>query len=157
MLDDLERQVAEDRRNGFAPFMVIGTAGTTAAGVIDPLPRSGAFANRAGLWFHVDAAWGGAPSLARLRHHLAGIEAADSITCDAHKWLSVPMGCGMFFCRHRDSVAEAFRADVSYMPGKTDGPGLRSVHDIRAVVAAVYRSQALSWRWRSTANQDTPR
>ena len=48
------------------------------------------------------------------------IESADSITCDAHKWFSVPMGCGMFFCRHPDRVAEAFRADVTYMPKKTD-------------------------------------
>ena len=72
-----------------------------------------------GLWFHVDAAWGGSAILSpKLRHHLAGIEDADSITCDAHKWLSVPMGCGMFFCRHPETVAEAFRADVSYMPGK---------------------------------------
>jgi glutamate/tyrosine decarboxylase-like PLP-dependent enzyme len=47
---------------------------------------------------------------------------ADSITCDAHKWLSVSMGCGMFFCRHPETVAEAFRADVSYMPGKPVGP-----------------------------------
>ena len=49
-------------------------------------------------------------------------QVADSITCDAHKWLSVSMGCGMFFCRHPDTVAEAFRADVSYMPGKRVGP-----------------------------------
>ena len=58
----------------------------------------------------------------QLKHYLAGIEVADSITCDAHKWLSVSMGCGMFFCRHPDTVAEAFRADVSYMPGKKVGP-----------------------------------
>jgi aromatic-L-amino-acid decarboxylase len=119
----LKRQVVEDRKNGFAPFMVIGTAGTTAAGVIDPLPELGQFCLNAGLWFHVDAAWGGSAILApTLKHHLAGIEDADSITCDAHKWLSVSMGCGMFFCRHADTVAEAFRADVSYMPGKKVGP-----------------------------------
>ena len=53
-----------------------------------------------------------------------GIETADSITCDAHKWLSVPMGCGMFFCRHRESVAQAFRSDVTYMPGKTAGQAI---------------------------------
>ncbi len=119
----LRKQVAEDRSNGFAPFLVVGTGGTTAAGVIDPLPELAEFCREAGLWFHVDAAWGGSAILSpKLRHHLAGIEAADSITCDAHKWLSVSMGCGMFFCRHADTVAEAFRADVSYMPGKKVGP-----------------------------------
>lgn len=120
-LGDLERRVAEDRRNGFAPFMVIGTAGTTAAGIIDPLEEIGRFCREEGLWFHADAAWGGAAVISpKLKHHLAGIDTADSITCDAHKWFSVPMGCGMFFCRHPDRVAEAFRVDISYMPKKTD-------------------------------------
>lgn len=122
-IDDLERRVTEDRQNGLAPFMVIGTGGTTAAGVIDPLQEIGSFCGREGLWFHADAAWGGAAILSpELRHHLAGIDAADSITCDAHKWFSVPMGCGMFFCRHPESVAQAFRAEDSYMPSKVDEP-----------------------------------
>jgi glutamate/tyrosine decarboxylase-like PLP-dependent enzyme len=100
----------------------VGSAGTTAAGVIDPLTEIGSFCKDAGLWFHADAAWGGAAVVSpSLRQHLAGIEHADSITCDAHKWLSVPMGAGMFFCRHRESVAQAFRSDVTYMPGKTAG------------------------------------
>jgi glutamate/tyrosine decarboxylase-like PLP-dependent enzyme len=122
-LGDLARRVAEDRENGLAPFMVVGTVGTTGAGVIDPLPDVADFCNREGLWFHADAAWGGAAIVSpNLKGHLAGIGAADSITCDAHKWFSVPMGAGMFFCRHPDTVAEAFRAETSYMPGKTAGP-----------------------------------
>src|SRR5437762_7705317 len=125
-LGDLARRVAEDRRGGLAPFMVVGTVGTTAAGAIDPLPDLARFCRAEGLWFHVDAAWGGAAILSpSLRGHLAGIDAADSITCDAHKWFSVPMGAGMFFCRHPDAVGEAFRAETSYMPGKTSG----STHD----------------------------
>lgn len=121
-VEDLKRCVAEDRKNGFLPFMVIGNGGTTAAGVIDPLPEIGRFCQQEGLWFHADAAWGGAAVVSpSLRGYLAGTEVADSITCDAHKWLSVPMGCGMFFCRHRESVAQAFRSDVTYMPGKTAG------------------------------------
>jgi glutamate/tyrosine decarboxylase-like PLP-dependent enzyme len=122
-LNDLAAQVAEDRRAGFAPFLVVGTAGTTGAGAIDPLPDLARYCRQQNLWLHVDAAWGGAAIISRaLQHHLDGIEAADSITCDAHKWFSVPMGAGMFFCRHPGTVAEAFRADTSYMPGKTPGP-----------------------------------
>jgi glutamate/tyrosine decarboxylase-like PLP-dependent enzyme len=118
---DLERKVAEDRKNGFAPFMVIGTAGTTAAGVIDPLEEIGSFCKKENLWFHADAAWGGAAIISpELKQNLAGIETADSITCDAHKWFSVPMGAGMFFCRHPERVAEAFRVGITYMPAKTD-------------------------------------
>ena len=120
---DLARRVAEDRKDGYAPFMVVGTAGTTAAGAIDPLPDLARFCQRENLWLHVDAAWGGAVVISPLlRHHLAGIDAADSIACDAHKWFSVPMGAGMFFCRHPDSVAASFHADNSYMPPKTAGP-----------------------------------
>jgi len=118
---DLKRRVTEDRKNGFAPFMVVGAAGTTAAGVIDPLPEIGQFCQEARLWFHVDAAWGGSAIISPvLGRYLAGINTADSITCDAHKWLSVPMGAGMFFCRHPEVVVETFRAEVSYMPKKTD-------------------------------------
>jgi len=121
-LADLARRVAEDRKSGLAPFLVVGAAGTTAAGAIDPLAELARFCRSEGLWLHVDAAWGGAAILSPgLKGHLAGIEAADSITCDAHKWFSVPMGAGMFFCRHADSVGEAFRAKTSYMPGAVAG------------------------------------
>lgn len=114
----LAAEVAQDRRLGSAPFLVVGTAGTTAAGAIDPLPDLARFCRDERLWFHVDAAWGGAAIVSpSLRHHLAGIESADSITCDAHKWFSVAMGCGMFFCRYPETVARAFRAEASYMPG----------------------------------------
>jgi glutamate/tyrosine decarboxylase-like PLP-dependent enzyme len=124
-LGDLARRLAKDRKSGLAPFMVAATAGTTAAGVIDPLPELARFCRAEGLWFHVDAAWGGAAIISpNLKRHLAGIDAADSITCDAHKWFSVPMGAGMFFCRHPDAVAESFHAETCYMPGKTAGPAL---------------------------------
>lgn len=122
-LADLANRVANDRNSGFAPLMVVGTAGTTTAGVIDPLPELARFCRSENLWFHVDAAWGGAAAISPLlKSHLAGIDDADSITCDAHKWFSVPMGAGMFFCPHPDAVAEAFRSDTSFMPAKTPGP-----------------------------------
>jgi glutamate/tyrosine decarboxylase-like PLP-dependent enzyme len=118
---DLAQQVARDRRAGFTPFMVVATAGTTAAGAIDPLRDIARFCDSQDLWFHVDAAWGGAAVISpRLREYLDGIGEADSITCDAHKWFSVPMGAGMFFCRHRDSVSKAFESEISFMPGKTE-------------------------------------
>jgi len=122
-LAHLASRVAHDRSNGLAPFMVVGTAGTTAAGAIDPLPDLVRFCRTEGLWLHVDAAWGGAAAISpALRIHLAGIGEADSVTCDAHKWFSVPMGAGMFFCRHRQAVRQAFHAETSYMPAETEGP-----------------------------------
>ncbi len=119
-LSELAAKIESDRKSGFAPFMVIGTAGTTAAGVIDPLLELARICSDRRLWFHVDAAWGGAAIVSpSLRHYLAGIELADSITCDAHKWFSVAMGCGMFFCRYPETVRRAFSTDAGYMPGST--------------------------------------
>lgn len=118
-LRDLANKVAEDRKAGLAPLMVVGTAGSTAAGVIDPLPELARFCRQEDLWFHADAAWGGAAAVSpQLRGYLTGIGEADSITCDAHKWFSVPMGAGMFFCRHGAAVLDAFESDISFMPGK---------------------------------------
>ncbi len=100
--------------------MVVGTAGTTGVGLVDPLPQIADVASRFGLWFHVDAAWGGSAVLSpRLRSALRGIENSDSVTWDAHKWLSVPMGAGMFFCRHPEAVKQAFAITTSYMPDET--------------------------------------
>lgn len=114
----LRRMIEADRAAGALPFLVVGTAGTTAAGAIDPLPDIAAIAQAEGLWFHVDAAWGGAAIVSpTLRRHLAGSEQADSVTCDAHKWLSAPVGAGMFLCRHREPVLQAFRVEASsYVP-----------------------------------------
>jgi glutamate/tyrosine decarboxylase-like PLP-dependent enzyme len=98
----------------------VGTAGTTGGGVVDPLPVLADIAAGCGAWVHVDAAWGGAAALVpRLRAALDGIERADSVTWDAHKWLSVPMGAGMFFCRHPAAVRAAFDVSTSYMPSTT--------------------------------------
>ncbi len=117
----LIRQVEADRSNGWTPLMIVGTAGTTGAGLIDPLPEIAAAAERSGAWFHVDAAWGGSAALSpRLKPLLAGIERADSVTWDAHKWLSVPMGAGMFFTRHPETAKAAFAITTTYMPKPAD-------------------------------------
>ncbi|MDR3464323.1 MAG: pyridoxal-dependent decarboxylase [Xanthobacteraceae bacterium] len=113
----LAAMLAADRGEGRVPFMVVATAGTTNAGMIDPLGACHDIARAAGLWWHVDAAWGGAAIASeRLRGLLAGIERADSITIDAHKWLAATMGCGMFLTAHPALLAEAFNVRTSYMP-----------------------------------------
>jgi glutamate/tyrosine decarboxylase-like PLP-dependent enzyme len=117
----LESQIAVDRRAGLAPFMIVATAGTTSAGAIDPLPALADLAARENLWFHVDAAWGGAAALVPELHPLiAGIERADSIIMDAHKWLSVPMGAGMYLNRHPGALEKTFSVDTAYVPRSTE-------------------------------------
>jgi aromatic-L-amino-acid/L-tryptophan decarboxylase len=106
---------------GRAPFLVIGTAGTTGAGALDPLVELADTARRWDLHFHVDAAWAGAAALSdALRPLLAGIELADTVTVDAHKWLSVPMAAGMVLCADPEPLREAFRITTSYMPAAAD-------------------------------------
>ncbi|MGP4026058.1 pyridoxal phosphate-dependent decarboxylase family protein [Actinomadura sp. 3N407] len=113
----LARSVAADRANGDLPFLVVATAGTTAAGVIDPLHELADLCGDLGLRLHADAAYGGAAALSdRLRPALSGIERADSITLDAHKWLSVPMGAGALLSTDAEGLAETFRVTTSYMP-----------------------------------------
>jgi len=106
-----------DRARGCVPVMIAATAGTTNAGMIDPLEASAEIARNHGLWYHVDAAWGGALIASdTLRHALAGIEKADSITIDAHKWFATTMGCGMFLTRHPGVLSSAFQVSTGFMP-----------------------------------------
>ncbi len=121
----LEAQIRKDRTDGCAPFMVVATAGTTSSGVIDDLEQLARLAANESLWFHVDAAWGGAAALIpELRPILAGIEHADSITFDAHKWLSVPMGAGIYLTRHDNILDRACRITTDYMPHDAAGMGV---------------------------------
>ncbi len=116
-------QIKKDQKAGLKPFMIVATAGTTGAGVIDDLLALGEIATHEGLWFHTDAAWGGAAILLREGEALLrGIERSDSITFDAHKWLSVPMGAGMYLTRHPDILSRTCRITADYMP--KEGAGL---------------------------------
>lgn len=118
----LSQAVEQDRKTGRLPFLIAATAGTTNAGAIDPLDELADIARSSGLWLHVDAAWGGAAALSEcLRHLLKGIERADSITFDAHKWLSVPVGAGAFFCRRRAAVEATFAVQADYVPPQASG------------------------------------
>jgi aromatic-L-amino-acid/L-tryptophan decarboxylase len=131
-IDALRDRVRADRGEGAAPFMVVATAGATSAGTIDDIAAVAEVAAAEGLWCHVDAAWGGAALLVpELRGHFAGIERADSVVVDAHKWLSVPMGAGMFLTRHPDLLPRTFAVGTPYMPQAVGGspvdPYLRSM------------------------------
>jgi len=125
----LREHVVEDRSAGARPFLVVATAGTTAAGVVDPLAEIADLCDELALDLHVDAAWGGAVCLSdRLRAVLEGIERADSVAIDAHKWMSVPMGAGIFLTRHREALESTFRVTADYMPSASGSdPYLSSV------------------------------
>ena len=116
-VDALRSAIERDRAAGERPFLVVATAGTTAGGIVDPVAAIADLCGEAGLDLHVDAAWAGAVGLSeRLRPLLDGIERADSVTVDAHKWLSAPMGAGIFLTRHSRDLTSTFRVAAGYMP-----------------------------------------
>jgi glutamate/tyrosine decarboxylase-like PLP-dependent enzyme len=113
----LAAAIKADRASGCVPVLIVASAGTTNAGMIDPLPECAELAQQNGLWFHVDAAWGGAMIASKkLRGVLAGLERADSATIDAHKWFATTMGCGMFLVRDGKAPSAVFQVAASYMP-----------------------------------------
>ncbi|HVX41512.1 MAG TPA: aspartate aminotransferase family protein [Gemmatimonadaceae bacterium] len=114
--DALERAIAEDRATGMIPFMVVGSAGTTNTGAVDPLPALAAVCARERLWLHVDAAFGGFAALTpRGAELLRGIEQADSVTLDPHKWFFVPFECGCLLARDPRKLEEAFSVHPEYL------------------------------------------
>ncbi|HYG98888.1 MAG TPA: pyridoxal-dependent decarboxylase [Terriglobales bacterium] len=113
----LESRIAEDYANGYRPFCVVGTAGTTNSGAIDDLEVLGDISRRYGLWFHVDGAYGAAATFSdKHRHLVRGIERADSVTIDPHKWLAMPFAAGVILTRHPATLRKAFEVSTPYMP-----------------------------------------
>ncbi len=109
--------IENDRKQGLDPFAIVGIAGTTASGAVDPLPELADLAEELGLWYHVDAAYGGAAGLSRdYPGILRGIERADSVTVDAHKWFFVPFVAGGILFRDRTFAEEVFQNAAGYIP-----------------------------------------
>lgn len=105
--EELDRIIAADIKDGFTPLMIGATIGTTVLGAFDPLVRISKIAQKYGVWFHVDAAWGGGVIFSKTHAHLArGLEFADSITFDAHKTLGVSL-ITSFFLTKRTGILRA--------------------------------------------------
>ncbi len=115
-------QIEADYACGFAPFCIVATAGTTSSGAIDDLNALASIAERYGLWLHVDGAYGAAAAFSdEYRHLLSGIERADSITIDPHKWLSMPFAAGVILTRNAAMLEKTFSVASPYMP-RVAGP-----------------------------------
>jgi glutamate/tyrosine decarboxylase-like PLP-dependent enzyme len=115
-VDALRAAIERDRDGGVLPLAVVATAGTTTTGSIDPLPEVARVASEHELWLHVDAAYGGAAILSdELRGQLAGIEHADSLAVDPHKWLYTAQSAGCVLLRDFGHLSASFHADASYI------------------------------------------
>ncbi len=115
-IDEMARRVAAARDEGRVPFCVIANAGTTNTGAVDPLPELAEFCRAQGLWLHVDGAYGAAALLCEeTRPVLRGLELADSLAVDPHKWLFQPYEIGCALVRDAGQLHDAFRTTAEYM------------------------------------------
>src|SRR5260370_41004027 len=118
----LRERIAEDRNAGLKPFLVVGSAGTVDIGAIDDLAALSALCREQGLWFHVDGAYGALGVLSPvLAPRLAGLENADSIALDFHKWGQGPSDAGFLIVRHCDRHRQTFSAPAAYLRRETRG------------------------------------
>ncbi len=119
--DALEAMIAEDRRAGLRPAAVVATTGTTATTAIDPVADIADVAVRHGVWLHVDAAMAGsAMILPEMRHLWDGIEGADSIVVNAHKWLGAPFDCSLYYVRDPGHLMRVMSTNPSFLQSGVD-------------------------------------
>lgn len=115
-LDVLEAAIAADRAAGRRPMAVVATLGTTSSTAVDPIAGIAELCAREGIWLHVDAAYGGALALLpERRREFAGLERADSLVVNPHKWLMTPMDCSVLWTRHPDVLRRAFSLTPEYL------------------------------------------
>ncbi|MDQ1611297.1 MAG: aromatic-L-amino-acid/L-tryptophan decarboxylase [Pyrinomonadaceae bacterium] len=121
--DALRREIERDLEAGNLPVCVAGAAGATSTGVIDPLDELADLAREYKLWFHVDGAYGGSLAMSeKYRHRLRGIERADSVTIDPHKWMFVPFAAGAVLVREGGGVLrDAFDITPEYLSEERGG------------------------------------
>jgi len=121
----LEKAIHNDHRDGRKPFCVVATAGTTNTGAVDDMIATGDICERHGLWLHVDGAYGGSAIFSNAhRSLLRGIEGADSITIDPHKWMAMPLAAGVVLTRHPEMLERTFAVAAPYMPKAAEAKGV---------------------------------
>ena len=114
--DDLALEIVENRAQGFLPLACVATVGTTSMTSIDPVPAIGEICRREQVWLHVDGAYGGVLAIApELRYILDGVEGADSLVVNPHKWLFTPFDCSAFYIKRPEILKRAFSLVPEYL------------------------------------------
>ena len=142
--DALSAAIAEDRGAGRDPFLVVGSAGTTDTGTVDPLPALAGVVADEGLWLHVDAAYGGFFQLTKRGDAaLSGIEQADSIAIDPHKGLSVPFGVGALLVRDESHLIDANQGRGAYLREEDHDSGIRDIASLGPELSRPFRAMQM--------------
>ncbi len=138
--DSVREAIEKDRRAGLKPFLIAASAGTTNSGAVDPLPALAELSRAEGLWFHIDAAYGGFFCLTeRGRRILEGIAAADSLVLDPHKTLFLPYGTGALLVRDGRHLKNAHSAPADYLPPLQDSDELIDFSEISPELTRPFR------------------
>jgi aromatic-L-amino-acid decarboxylase len=117
----LQAAIEEDRRTGWLPFCVVATIGTTSTTSIDPVRKIGEICNQQKLWLHIDAAYGGTAAIVpEMKYIIDGIELADSIVINPHKWMFTPIDLSAFFTKRPDILKRAFSLVAEYLKTNED-------------------------------------
>jgi aromatic-L-amino-acid decarboxylase len=120
--DALDEMIRADRANGVRPCAIVATVGTTATTAIDPVRDIAAVARRHGVWLHVDAAMAGsAMILPECRWMWDGVEGADSLVINAHKWLGAPFDCSLYYVRDTEHLVRVMSTNPSFLQSSMDG------------------------------------
>ena len=118
---ELEKAIEEDRKNGWLPFCVVATIGTTSTTSIDPVDKIAAICEREKLWLHVDSAHAGVTAIIpEMRYIFAGVEKADSFVVNPHKWLFTPVDLSVLFTRKKNILKRAFSLVPEYLKTQED-------------------------------------
>jgi aromatic-L-amino-acid decarboxylase len=142
--DDLSQEIEKDQAAGLAPFLIVGSAGTTNTGAVDDFETLANLAERYGMWLHVDAAYGGFFMLTdRGRALMRGIERADSIVLDPHKGLFLPYGTGSLLVRDGVALRRAHTVFADYMPAMQEEEDLVDFCQVSPELSRPFRGLAI--------------
>src|SRR5437764_7670322 len=115
-IDALEAAIARDRKAGAVPCAITATVGTTSSAAVDPVRRIADIAKRENAWLHVDSAYAGPATICpEFRWLWDGVDAADSIVVNPHKWMFTPIDCSVLYTRHPDVLRETFSLVPEYL------------------------------------------
>ncbi len=119
--EELEKAIKEDRQSGWRPFCCVATVGTTSTTSIDPVRKIGEICNKENIWLHVDAAYGGTAAIVpEMKFILDGIELADSIVVNPHKWMFTPIDISAFYTKKPNVLRRAFSLVAEYLKTNDD-------------------------------------
>lgn len=142
-VEALESAVEKDQRNGWHPFCVVATVGTTSTTSVDPVKEIAKICSKHGLWLHVDAAYAGAAALLpEKKWVLEGCDLADSVVTNPHKWLFTPIDLSAFYCRRPDVLRKAFSLTPEYLKTES-GDGATNYMDYGVALGRRFRALKL--------------